>query len=529
MNARRDPGPGDDSMAGTLAPGRDPRAATALSPLVLVAQLALLLGAAPLAAQSTAARGVERQAGDRALTPAQALEDFDILRHALEETHAGLYRYSRKPDLDRRFDALRARLERPVDRPAFIGVVSGMLAEIRCGHTRLEYDDSTNAALARARQFPLGLAVEGSRLMVVSNDTPDDATIRPGMEVLRINGRTATEVLDLLLPRLPGDGFIETGKRVQLGRSFGRYYWLFVDQAAEFLVTARDSGGPTVTTRLAGVVSAERARNGTGNPVNARMLANAARLEGSRENVALRFVSGRNIAHLRVRAFAGAAYPDQIEAAFRTLRDSGTTALILDLRGNGGGDDLYGALLVSQFTDRPFRYFDRIHVTTIRPSFATWRPSSFEELRDGTVADPAGGYLVTPRLHEGVSERSPSSYPFLGRVIVLLDGGTFSTAADVTAVLHNMGRATFVGVESGGGYYGNTSGLNALIVPRHSRLRLRIPMYGYWNAVSAGEQGRGTRPDHAVERRTADVLRGIDEQWERAIALARVAPARQPN
>ena len=500
-----------------------------LGSLVMVLQLALLLGTAPLAAQTIDGRGVERQAGDRALTPAQALEDFDVLRRGLEETHAGLYRYSGKPDLDRRFDSLRARLERPMHRLAFIGVVSEMLAEIRCGHTRLEYDDSTNAAMTRARQFPLGVAIEGSRLVVVSNDTPGDTTIRPGMEVLRINGRAAADVLDVLLPKLPGDGFIQTGKRVQLARSFGRYYWLFVDQTAEFLVTARDADGPAVTTRLTGVVTAERARNANGNPANARMLENAARLEGSRENVALRFVSGPNIAHLRVRAFGGETYPDQIETAFRTLRDSGTAALILDLRGNGGGVDLYGAQLVSQFTDRPFRYFDRIRVTTIRPSFATWRPSTFEDLREGTVADSAGGYLVSPRLHGGVAERPPSRLPFLGRVVVLLDGGTFSTAADVTAVLHNMGRATFVGEESGGGYYGNTSGLNALIVLPHSRLRLRIPMYGYWNAVSAGEQGRGTRPDHAVDRRTADVLRGVDEQWERALALARGAAARQPD
>ena len=128
-----------------------------------------------------------------------------------------------------------------------------------------------------------------------------------------------------------------------------------------------------------------------------------------------------------------------------------------------------------------------------------------------------------------MTERPPSSYPFLGGVIVLLDGGTFSTSADVASVLHNMGRATFVGEESGGGYYGNTSGLNALIILPHSRLRLKIPMYGYWNAVSAGEHGRGTRPDHAVERRTADVLRGVDAQWERALALARLALASRPN
>jgi hypothetical protein len=46
--------------------------------------------------------------------------------------------------------------------------------------------------------------------MVLSNDTPDDSAIRPGMEILTINGHTASEVFNLILPKLSGDGFIET-------------------------------------------------------------------------------------------------------------------------------------------------------------------------------------------------------------------------------------------------------------------------------------------------------------------------------
>ena len=194
--------------------------------------------------------------------------------------------------------------------------------------------------------------------------------------------------------------------------------------------------------------------------------------------------------------------------------------MVLDLRGNGGGVDTYGALLVSQFVSKPFRYFDHIKLASIRPSFATWNASTFANLQNGTTPAPGGGFLVLPRLHPGVAEQKPAATPFLGRVFVLIDGGTFSTAADVCAQLRSLTKATFIGEETGGGYEGNTSGLNAEIVLPNSGLKLRIQMYGYWNAVPAGKPGRGTLPDVAVVRTVTDVLAGVDPPLDRAIALA---------
>ena len=119
-----------------------------------------------------------------------------------------------------------------------------------------------------------------------------------------------------------------------------------------------------------------------------------------------------------------------------------------------------------------------------------------------------------------------------------LDGGTFSTAADVTAVLRSLNRATFVGEESAGAYVGNTSGLNALVVLPNSRLRTSVQMYGYVNAVKPAASGRGTIPDYVVPRTTSDILRGADEGIVKAIeiltaakpmATALVAPIKYGN
>lgn len=170
--------------------------------------------------------------------------------------------------------------------------------------------------------------------------------------------------------------------------------------------------------------------------------------------------------------------------------------------------------------NKPFRYFDRIHLTTLQPSFTSFGEETLVNLKNGTVADPKGGFLVTPKLHSGVGEQQPAALPFPGKTFVLTDGGTFSTAADVAALMRHLTKAIFIGEETGGGFEGNTSGLNALLKLPNSKLSTRIQMYEYFNAVKVTEKGRGTKPDHFMPRRITDLLQGVDAQLNRAVELA---------
>lgn len=455
------------------------------------------------------------------LTPQAMQYDFDTLRKALEEAHGGLYRFSDKFNWDKRFAAYRKQLNKPMNQLAFAGIIADMIAETRDGHMRLNADDSTTATLAQAKLFPLRLLTEGDRLMILYNDTPADTTLQPGLQLLSVNNRSIQELLPQLRKKLAGDGFIETGITRRLERSFASLYWLYADQSATFTITARDGAGRITTTTLAGVSNNEREINRPQNPVNKQMLANVTRLDEAKENVSVRFAGPGNIAILRIRSFdADSTFPAQIDSVFSIIRNKKAGTLILDLRGNGGGVDMHGAYLVAQLTDKPFRYFDRIVLTSIAPSFATWKPKTYTDLKEHTVPYQKGGFLVTGALHKGVELQQPSTHPFTGQLLVLTDGFSFSTTADVTAQLRHLTKATFIGEETGGACEGNTSGLNALFIFPCSKLKIKIQMYEYWNAVSCKGRGRGTLPDYQVDQKTADLLMGIDAPLNKAMTIA---------
>src|SRR6516165_8819183 len=197
--------------------------------------------------------------GARSLSSAQMQADFDVMRRALEEAHPGLYRYSTKAQMDREFDSQRGKLSRPMTKEQFEVVVAQTLASIRCGHTRMHWDQEMEAAIRDGRSFPLRVEFEGSRLMVVLNQTADDRTIRPGMELVSVNGHPVAELVKQFWAVNYADGDIETTKRRRIAHDVATDYSWLVGQPESFTVTAIDpSSGKAVESKLAGVTEAQR-------------------------------------------------------------------------------------------------------------------------------------------------------------------------------------------------------------------------------------------------------------------------------
>jgi len=194
------------------------------------------------------------------------------------------------------------------------------------------------------------------------------------------------------------------------------------------------------------------------------------------------------VGYLKVNTFSsysyrhsGIGYEDFLKKTFSRLKSESVGRLVVDIRDNGGGDDQYGALLFSYVAQKPFGYFKRVYK------------------KDGHSTVDIG--------HPCVQQQHPQADAFNGKVCLLINGRTFSTAADVASIFRSNKRAAIIGSETGGGYEGNTSGESERVELNNSHIRIQIPRWFYENAVvPVPQQHRGTIPDYVANKKTADLF-----------------------
>jgi C-terminal processing protease CtpA/Prc len=140
-------------------------------------------------------------------------------------------------------------------------------------------------------------------------------------------------------------------------------------------------------------------------------------------------------------------------------------------------------------------------------------------LNESLPGKPTASYELVNRPNLGVQQ--PSEPHFDGQVLILLDGGSFSTSAEFAAVGHSLQRATFIGEESSGAYYGDDSGITPTLMLPNTKLRIDVPLIAYYTAVNGiRNQNRGVLPDCPVRYTIQDELEGRDKGMEIALKLA---------
>ena len=165
-----------------------------------------------------------------------------------------------------------------------------------------------------------------------------------------------------------------------------------------------------------------------------------------------------DIGYLRIQAFG--AMDEILPAAFKFLSE--TRALIIDLRGNGGG-------MLSNMAASYLLPEDSILINTIY-----WNDRTDSIFTHRKIEGPR--YLDRP-------------------VYLLTDKGTFSSAEEFAYDLQAMRRVTIVGESTGGG--ANPGGIVPIYTFKDSsRLGLFVSMAHVVNPITKGNwEGKGVKPD----------------------------------
>ena len=187
------------------------------------------------------------------------------------------------------------------------------------------------------------------------------------------------------------------------------------------------------------------------------------------------------VGYLRLAGFGDDA-AKQTRAAIASLERSGMTALVLDLRGNGGG---YG-----------------------------------EEAKSVASAFVASGPIFATQERVGVPhvERATGDATFAGKLVVLVDGDTASASEIVAGALQDDARATLVGTRTFG------KGVVQSIFPLPDGAALKVTTARYTTPKGRNIDGTGLAPDVVVTPAPRQVVGDPKTDAPLARAIALLAP-----
>ncbi|MBV9928517.1 MAG: hypothetical protein JOZ96_26110 [Acidobacteria bacterium] len=454
--------------------------------------------------------------------PDQLLHDFRILRQTLEEAQPGLYRQTGKDELDRAFSKAEESLDRPLDVFEFYRVLAPVVATVRCGHTNLQLPDFfvEEQDSPRVKSFPALVKIIDGKIYVWRDLGARNSSLG-GKEILSINQVPAAQIVSTMLAATGGDGKIQTSRIERIeGWNFIKKLMPLTGLQPPFELTFSDpNDGRPGQVRLDGVDVPTLGRNWEEWFPRDRRPPRSGDLE---------FIDGGRIAVMTVREFDGFVDDKQSRGleefyrdAFQRIADKNTKTLILDLRGNNGGDDKLGVLLLRHLIGEPFTHFEDI--VARKTSFALGEGLiGTNRLRLQYNAEQRGDGLYHLTDYPNLGTLRPAGPTFSGKIYVLMNGGSFSTTAEVITQLHNHRRAVFIGAEDGGTYDGNNSGTIAPVTLPNTKLVLTLPLMSCRLSVGGGkDNSRGVSPDHPVEYSIDDYVANVDREMAVALELAR--------
>jgi len=405
---------------------------------------------------------------DRLFSVEEIQEDFNQLRHTIERTHPALYSFMGKKEFDRFFEQQLNRIDKPMTLESIYPVFASMTAKVGCGHSVAMMPEGYWERL-EGKMFPIHLKFIENHAYVKGTFNATDS-IPKGSAILSVNGNTMEELVAEMRNLISTDAYSLTYSNFRLGKRFSYLYALLYGHPESFSIQYTEIGNSIPKEIIV-------------NPVPVQ---NLPKEMENHHGLGLEIIEERKVAILTISHFAFYDNRDffyrYIDDAFNRMDQENIVNLILDVRGNTGGDPFCAAHLFSYLEKEPVPYFSQ----------------------------PYGEYF---RLSQAIPLH-PNH--FEGELITLIDGGGFSTTGHFTALLkyHNIG--TLIGEETGGTYTCNDGSRSYQL--KNTRIQGHIASKTFAVEVHDLPRNRGIIPDHPVVQSPEDLANGIDTALEYALS-----------
>jgi len=454
------------------------------------------------------------------LSSEQMLQDFELLQNAYYETRIGLW-YNSRTQFDSVCNIQKGKIRDRMSALDFYRIIAPVVAYTKEGHSNIKVSDEVSAYLKQeGTYFPFCVKILNGKVYLL-NDIENFKT--KGYIVSRINGESINDILGKFLSIEPADGYNITSKYRWIEAAFSKYYTRYFAPAKSFklvLIDPKDnnevvySNIPACNFKEFGKISAE--------------VANTIPNYGYKEAATFSIDLDAGVAVLTVNSFSLDSYKNRREGfrnflveTFKAISGAKIKNLIIDIRKNEGGEQGMEDHLLSYLINRDYEKYKYVEIPAFTYSFLEYTDYKNEadilkkELTEDFYRANDGRFLNRDGHYEG---ESPNSNNFQGNIYILINGLTFSGGSEFAALAKNYTSAKFIGEETGGGYYGNSSGTFLKLTLPNSGITARVPLCKF--VVSAKETGipfgHGIMPDYFVQPSIDEYLKGFDSEMEYA-------------
>jgi len=453
---------------------------------------------------------------DQKFTVTQLKEDLTILKDQLEKVHIGLYTYTPKAEMDQFFKEMEAGITQPMTSIEFYRYLCPINTTIRNGHSGfIPANDIVKFIRTQKKLFPLDVYWDQGQLFVLRNNTQNDA-IQEGMEIITINGQPADQVFQEIADKVWRDGYNTTFPERIVSDRFYHFFAFMKGMPEVFdLVLQAQNREPL---RIQVNALPPTAINKT------RETKYGKEKDWWEEGIpALEVTIDGKIATMTIRTFSTSyakkskqKFKKFYKSAFNKIEKAGVEHLIIDLRENGGGDPMPTIELFAYLHPKPFTFYKNITSKVKRIPDKHLYPNSFWDRIAMVLGTKKKGKIYKLNslgktfLVQGLKPSKPNKPYYSGKVYVLTNARSFSATGEMSAIIKEHNRATFIGEELGGNPNENVSGIMLPLTLPHTKNRIMMSFIRWEMDVSFENTGRGVLPDYPIRPSVQDLIDGRD-------------------
>ena len=412
----------------------------------------------------------------------QLLNDLDIVMEILRTQHTNLY--TDEVLFNETYESIKDKLHDDMTKLEFIRLVTPLVASANCWQTNLSFNvvDQQAKSLGGAyspdvfdsniQVFADKIYLDQGKLYLYDNTFYDDIPLTS--EIISINGKTASEIIETITKFIPSDGDNDSFKHKIINSNFSWYYFLYVENTDRFSLVYKspDAMINSKSVRALGLNEIEKQRQ---------------RVRTSNEPITFNVYD--DYAYLDINTFAlydalgEKNFNFALYDLFMELKVKEIKNIIIDFRGNSGGNPELVAKLLTYLQPVPRRY---------------WSDRSADE---SDLSSP----LKTSQIN------------YSGDIYILMDGGSTAATGHLLALLKYHNIATFIGEESGSTYL--SSGNPEKLELTNTNIYLTYSTQVFEVDAPGLASGTGIKPDYEIMPSVEDIINMYDPVLEYAMKL----------